>query len=162
MSESRKEIVDVGVLGNEKSSEREVSEAMMRVRNWCDVKTAGKLACLLYPSSAHCRTFETRCPSRQEGKSVCNKLVDRCRKMNCAFSSFQLAPENPDVRNLVGTFIPRVTASDVRQQAGKHLRSTLFMYVAGVSSPTRKKPKGERRCTWATVLYSFNKGNFAA
>jgi hypothetical protein len=107
------------------------------------MKTAGKLACLLYPSSAHCRTFETRCPSRQEGKSVCNKLVDRCRKMNCAFSSFQLAPGNPDVRNLVGTFIPRVTASDARQQAGKHLRSTLFMYVAGASSPTGKKPKGK-------------------
>jgi hypothetical protein len=33
MSESRKEIVDVGVLGNEKISEKEVSEAMMRVRD---------------------------------------------------------------------------------------------------------------------------------
>jgi len=33
MSESRKESVDVGVLGNEEGSESEVSEAMVRVRD---------------------------------------------------------------------------------------------------------------------------------
>jgi len=34
ISESRKEIVEVGVLGNVEEPENEDSEAMMRVRDW--------------------------------------------------------------------------------------------------------------------------------
>jgi len=64
MSESRIESVEVGVLSRLEGAENEDSEAMMRIRD-CGaaiVKATGKLACLLYPSSAHCRTFDNQSP----------------------------------------------------------------------------------------------------